>query len=79
MLYATHRLYTSKDNFLKLYVVNVEEGRVVSFFPFDGERERMIWVDNILLIRHELVDGNLYACSVEVSSEGEFSIIRLLD
>lgn len=78
MLYATHRLYTSKDNFLKLHVVNVEFGKVVSFFPFVGECEAMIWVDYILLA-HENTDKELTAFSVELSSDGSITIIEKLE
>lgn len=57
MYYATHRLYNSKEGFLRLMVVETEQGRVLSLFPFDGERESMIWVDALLLSSNENLDG----------------------
>lgn len=59
MYYATHRLYVSKNNPLGLHVVKVEQGRVHSFFPFDGERQSMLWVDALLISE----DGTLSCIS----------------
>lgn len=47
MFYATHRLHLPQQEPLKLYVVEACNGVVVSFFPFDGERQSMLWVDEI--------------------------------
>lgn len=57
MYYATHRLYVSKNNPLGLHVVKVEQGRVHSFFPFDGERQSMLWVDALLLSDNDTLNG----------------------
>ncbi len=47
MFYATHRLHLPLQEPLKLYVVEVRDGVVVSCFPFDGERQSMLWIDEI--------------------------------
>ena len=58
MYYATHRLYVANNNNpLRLHVVKVEQGRVHSFFPFDGERQSMLWVDVLLLSDNEALNG----------------------
>ena len=49
MFYATHWLHIPQRAPLKLYVVEVRNGVVVSFFPFDGERQSMVWVDELFL------------------------------
>ncbi len=49
MYYATHKLYIGNDNPLVFHVVKVEQGLVVDFFPFDGEKQSMLWVDAIVL------------------------------
>ena len=49
MFYATHKLHLPQREPLKLYVVEVKNGVVVSFFPFDGERQSMVWVDELFL------------------------------
>lgn len=56
MYYATHRLFVNNSLRL-LYTVEVEQGRVVSFFSFDGERQSMIWIDGILLADTDALDG----------------------
>lgn len=57
MYYATHRLYVSKNNPLGLHVVMVKQGRVHSFFPFDGERQSMLWADALLISDNEALNG----------------------
>ncbi len=57
MYYATHRLFVSNNNPLRLHVVKVEQGRVHSFFPFDGERHSMLWVDTLLLSDNDTLNG----------------------
>lgn len=57
MYYATHRLYISENNPLRLQVVKVEQGRVHSFFPFDGERQSMLWIDMLLLSDNDTLEG----------------------
>ena len=57
MYYATHRLYVSNNNPLRLHVVKVEQGRVHSFFPFDGERQSMLWADTLLLSDNDALNG----------------------
>lgn len=47
MFYATHRLHLPQREPLRLHVVEVVDGVVRSFFPFDGERESMLWVDEL--------------------------------
>ncbi len=59
MYYATHRLYISRNNPLGLHTVTVKQGRVHSFFPFDGEREAMLWADALLISNDETLDGFL--------------------
>lgn len=54
MYYATHILYLSKENLLKLHVVEVADKKVLSFFPFDGEREAMLWTDALVLTNNPL-------------------------
>lgn len=49
MLYATHKLHLPQSEPLKLYVVEVKNGVVVSYFPFDGERQSMMWVDELAI------------------------------
>ena len=48
MYYATHKLHLPGGTTLKMYVVEVKAGVAVSFFPFDGERQSMVWVDEIV-------------------------------
>lgn len=57
MYYATHTLYISDNNPLRLHVVKVEQGRVHSLFPFDGERQSMLWADLLLLSDDTTLDG----------------------
>ncbi len=57
MYYATHRLYVSKNNPLGLHVVKVEQGRVHSFFSFDGERQSMQWADALLISEDGTLNG----------------------
>lgn len=40
-----------------LHVVEVQHGNVISLFPFDGERQSMLWVDAILLSNDAALDG----------------------
>lgn len=47
MFYATHTLHLPQCDALKLHVAEVVNGVVVSIFPFDGERQSMLWVDEI--------------------------------
>ena len=49
MFYVTHKLHIPQREPLKMYVVEVSDGVVVSFFPFDGERQSMVWVDELFL------------------------------
>ena len=49
MFYVAHRIYLSKENFLKLHAVEVVDKRVLSVFPFDTEKEAMVWVDALVL------------------------------
>lgn len=49
MFYATHWLHIPQRAPLKLYVVEVRNGVVASFFPFDGERQSMVWADELFL------------------------------
>ena len=57
MYYATHRLYIAENNPLRLHVVKVEQGRVHSLFPFDGERQSMLWIDMLLLSDNDTLEG----------------------
>lgn len=57
MYYAAHLIYISKNNFLKLHVIKVEQGRVVSLFPFDGELQSMQWADRLLLSNDSTLGG----------------------
>lgn len=47
MFYATHILHLPQREPLKLHVVEVKGGVVVSLFPFDGERQSMVWIDEL--------------------------------
>ena len=49
MFYVAHRIYLSKENFLRLHVVEVVNKRVLSVFPFDTEKEAMVWADALVL------------------------------
>lgn len=49
MFYVAHKVYFENNDPLTLHVVQVVRGRVVSLFPFDGERQSMVWVDALLL------------------------------
>ena len=49
MFYVAHRIYLSKENFLRLHVVEVVNKRVLSVFPFDTEKESMVWADALVL------------------------------
>lgn len=49
MFYATHKLHLPQREPLKMYVVEVKNGVVASFFPFDGERQSMVWVDELFM------------------------------
>lgn len=46
-----------------LCTVEVEQGRAVAFFPFDGERQSMIWADKILLAGVDNLDSTV--CGAE--------------
>lgn len=93
MYYATHRLYISKNNPLRLHVVMVKQGRVHSFFPFDGERESMMWADTLLLSDDATLNGLAGSMSdilqkaapsqcggllYEVVQCGDYYVLRLL-
>lgn len=49
MYYVTHKLHLPQCEPLKLYVAEIENGEVVSIFPFDGERQSMLWVDELYI------------------------------
>lgn len=68
MYYATHKLHLPCREPLKMYVVEVRAGVVVSFFPFDGERQSMVWVDEIFA-SHNSCAHNLSDIKNEAAQE----------
>lgn len=57
MLYLTRNLYTDSEKPNVMYVVQVNCGRVESYFPFDCERQSMKLVNAILLSVDDSLDG----------------------
>ena len=57
MLYLTRNLYTESDKPCVMYVVQVYQGRVESYYPFDCERQSMKLVNAILLSVDDSLDG----------------------
>ena len=49
MLYAVRKLHLATGEVLSMHTVEVIAGVVRSYFPFDGERQSMLWVEEALL------------------------------
>lgn len=49
MFYATRKLHLPQGGCVEMYVAELVCGRVVRCFPFDGERQSMLWVENLFL------------------------------
>lgn len=56
MLYLTRSLYTDSDKPNVMYVVDVRQGVVESYFPFDCERQSMKFVNAIFLSANGKLD-----------------------
>lgn len=94
MLYVSYKLYISKNKFLGLHVVQVKNGKFVSFYPFEKECESMCWVDTIMLTNHnvehqhvdsvfdllpsEFVADDLYAYRVDETADNGGYVIKKL-
>lgn len=61
MLYVSYKLHIAKDKFLGLHVVQVDNGKFVSFYPFEKECESMCWVDTILLSHCDVEKRRIYS------------------
>lgn len=59
--YAAHYLYHPGRGYLKQYVVEVEEGRVVRFFPLVEELEDVEWLPGLITLESGDADGSLIA------------------
>lgn len=46
--FASHYLYVAGSGFLKQYVIEMEEERVVKFFPLTEEIESVEWMPGII-------------------------------
>ena len=49
MYYVARSLYLPAGEPLAMYVVEVKEGVVAGWFPFDGERASMLWVEALFV------------------------------
>ena len=49
MFYATHKLHLPQGDVLSMHVVEIVGGVVQGWFPFDGERQSMLWEDELYL------------------------------
>ena len=49
MYYATRKLHLPQGEVLSMYVVEIVGGVVQGWFPFDGERQSMLWEDELFL------------------------------
>lgn len=49
MLYAVRKLHLVTGEVLSMHTVEVVAGVVRSYFPFDGERQSMLWVEEAFL------------------------------
>lgn len=58
--YASHYLYIPDTGFLKQYVVELNEGRVVSLFRLTEEIESVEWMPGVIVLSTELdIDRNV--------------------
>lgn len=72
MLYVARRLYVSDTDSFGSHVVNVVDGKCVSFFPFENEHQSMIVIDEIVLC-------NLDFSELTVAAVGEVLRNGILD
>ncbi len=49
MYFVARKLYCSQNPPLEMWVAELKEGEVVSLFPFDGERQSMLWYEELFL------------------------------
>ena len=49
MFYVARRLHLATGEVIFMHVVEVQGGVVCSLFPFDGERQSMLWVEEAFL------------------------------
>ena len=59
MYYVARSLYLPAGEPLAMYVVEVKEGVVTGWFPFDGERASMLWAE-VLLVSY-LSDAEVFS------------------
>ena len=93
MLYAVRRLHLATGEILRLHTVEVVAGEVCSFFPFDGEKQSMLWVEEAFIssvpdaailgdIKKEavcdVVAQPLYLYSCDAPACGELSLLSSL-
>lgn len=57
--FASHYLYVPDTGFLKQYVIEMEEGCIVRFFPFTDEIESVEWMPGVIELVSE--EEKLYA------------------
>ena len=50
---ASHYLFVPESGFLKQYVVELEEERVVRFFPLTEEIESVEWMPGVIVLSKE--------------------------
>ena len=51
--FASHYLFVPESGFLKQYVVELEEERVVRFFPLTEEIESVEWMPGVIVLSKE--------------------------
>lgn len=51
--FASHFIFLPEYGFLKQYVIEVEEGQVVSTFPLTEEIEGVEWFPGVIALLHE--------------------------
>lgn len=49
MLYTVRSLHLATGEVVPMHVVEVQGGLVRSLFPFDGERQSMLWVEEAFI------------------------------
>lgn len=47
--FVAHYLYSSSNNVFYQYIVEIENGEVVTFYPFSEEIESTVWLNGIII------------------------------
>lgn len=70
--YASHYLYVPGIGFLKQYVVELHEGKVVNLFPLTEEIESVEWMPGVIVLSTEQdIDSNVK----ELNASGKCSTL----